>query len=46
MAKDLPQGTPLKSMLGIDIVIDKKLGEGGQGYVYKIDYAGQPKALN
>ena len=45
MAKDLPKGTRLKSMLGIDIVIDKKLGEGGQGYVYKIDYGGQPKAL-
>ena len=45
MAKDLPKGTRLKSMLEIDIVIDKKLGEGGQGYVYKIDYGGQPKAL-
>lgn len=45
MAKDLPKGTRLKSMLDFDIVIDKKLGEGGQGYVYKIDYDGQPKAL-
>lgn len=45
MAKDLEKGTVLKSMMGIDITIDKKLGEGGQGYVYKIDYAGQPKAV-
>lgn len=45
MAKDLDKGTKLRSLMDVDIVVDKKLGEGGQGYVYKIDYNGQPKAL-
>lgn len=45
MSADLAKGTRLKSLNGIDIVIDKKLGEGGQGYVYKVDYNGMPKAL-
>ena len=45
MAKDLEKGTKLRSMMDVNIVIDKKIGEGGQGYVYIIDYAGQPKAL-
>ncbi len=45
MVKDIPKGTRLKSSMGIEIVIDEKLGEGGQGQVYKILYGGQPKAL-
>lgn len=45
MAKDLAKGTKLKSLYKADIVVDKKLGEGGQGYVYKITYNGEPKAL-
>ena len=45
MAKDLPKGTKLKSRLGVDIVVEQKLGEGGQGYVYKVIYGGMPKAL-
>lgn len=45
MAKDLEKGTKLTSLYNADIIIDKKLGEGGQGYVYKVSYNGQPKAL-
>ena len=45
MTKGLERGTKLKTMLGADIVVENKLGEGGQGYVYKIIYNGQPKAL-
>lgn len=45
MAKDLPKGTELTSLYNAKIIIDSKLGEGGQGYVYKISYNGEPKAL-
>lgn len=45
MAKDLPKGARFKSLMNADIVIDKKLGEGGQGYVYRILYSGKPMAL-
>jgi hypothetical protein len=27
-------------------VVEEKLGEGGQGAVYRVDYNGKPKALN
>lgn len=45
MAKELKKGISFTSMLGVKITIDEKLGEGGQGYVYKVQYNGEPKAL-
>lgn len=38
-------GDKVISDMGIDIEIKKKLGSGGQGSVYEVEYAGKPKAL-
>ena len=41
----LPQGYTIKTKNLKTVVVDQKLGEGGQGTVYRADYDGQPKAL-
>ncbi|WP_295152108.1 serine/threonine-protein kinase [uncultured Ruminococcus sp.] len=41
----LKKGQSLRSMNGGTIVVETLLGEGGQGYVYKVDYNGKPMAL-
>ena len=41
----LTDGKMIKSQTGADIVVEKLLGEGGQGRVYKVTYNGVPKAL-
>ena len=40
-----PIGAVLQSVDGERIKILGKLGDGGQGVVYKVDYSGKPKAL-
>ena len=42
---DLPKGHKIKTKDFDIIVVGKKLGEGGQGAVYEVDYKGQKKAL-
>jgi DNA-binding helix-hairpin-helix protein with protein kinase domain len=42
---DLPQGYAIKTAGGKQISVGQKLGEGGQGAVYKVNYDGKPKAL-
>lgn len=42
---ELREGAILKSVNGATIRVEKLLGDGGQGYVYKVSYNGKPKAL-
>jgi DNA-binding helix-hairpin-helix protein with protein kinase domain len=42
---DLAKGFAIKTKAFKTVKVLEKLGEGGQGAVYKVDYAGQPKAL-
>jgi DNA-binding helix-hairpin-helix protein with protein kinase domain len=42
---DLAKGYSITTRDGKKVVVQSKLGEGGQGAVYKVDYAGKPKAL-
>lgn len=42
---ELKPGTILKSERGATIKVERLLGEGGQGRVYKVLYNGRPKAL-
>jgi len=42
---DLPKGKQIKTKDFKTIIVGEKLGEGGQGAVYKVDYNGAPKAL-
>ncbi|GHU03502.1 hypothetical protein FACS1894147_07540 [Spirochaetia bacterium] len=42
---DLAKGAVLKTCGGKTVKLKEKLGEGGQGAVYKVDYSGKPKAL-
>jgi len=42
---DLPKGYTIQTKNFIKISIGDKLGEGGQGAVYRVDYNGKPKAL-
>ena len=42
---DLPKGKTIKTKNFKTVIVDKKLGEGGQGAVYRVDYDGKPKAL-
>ncbi len=44
MAELMP-GSTLKTEHGATVVIERLLGEGGQGRVYKVKYNGRPKAL-
>jgi DNA-binding helix-hairpin-helix protein with protein kinase domain len=43
--KELKEGTVLKTRSGKTVKVNAKLGEGGQGVVYKVDYNGKPKAF-
>lgn len=45
MSEKLEKGVQIKTRLGVSLTIEEHLGEGGQGDVYKVDYAGEPKAL-
>lgn len=38
-------GTVLKTVNNATVKVEHELGEGGQGYVYKVMYNGRPKAL-
>ena len=38
-------GNTITTIMGAKVEILSKLGEGGQGIVYKVNYNGQPKAL-
>lgn len=42
---DLPKGYSIQTKNFKKVVVGEKLGEGGQGAVYKVDYDGSPKAL-
>jgi len=42
---DLAEGYKVKTTGFKNVVVGKKLGEGGQGAVYRVDYEGKPKAL-
>ena len=42
---DLPKGHKIKTTDFGNITVLRKLGEGGQGAVYEVDFNGQPKAL-
>jgi serine/threonine protein kinase len=42
---DLEKGFSIKTKNFKTITVGEKLGEGGQGAVYKVDYDGEPKAL-
>ncbi|MDR1362547.1 MAG: serine/threonine-protein kinase [Spirochaetaceae bacterium] len=42
---DLPKGFSIKTRNMAKVVVDQKLGEGGQGAVYQVDYNGASKAL-
>ncbi|MDR2660322.1 MAG: hypothetical protein LBC27_10120 [Spirochaetaceae bacterium] len=42
---DLPKGFSIKTKNMMKVIVEKKLGEGGQGAVYQVDYNGKQKAL-
>ncbi|GHU56265.1 hypothetical protein FACS189442_4700 [Spirochaetia bacterium] len=42
---DLSKGFTIATKNFKNITVESKLGEGGQGAVYRVDYDGQPKAL-
>jgi DNA-binding helix-hairpin-helix protein with protein kinase domain len=42
---ELPKGYTIKTKNFKTVVVDHKLGEGGQGAVYRVDYDGHAKAL-
>ncbi|MDR0496561.1 MAG: serine/threonine-protein kinase [Treponema sp.] len=42
---DLPKGYTIQTKSFKKIIVDRKLGEGGQGAVYQVEYDGQAKAL-
>ena len=42
---DLPKGYALQTKMFKKVTVVEKIGEGGQGAVYKVDYDGQLKAL-
>jgi serine/threonine protein kinase len=42
---DLENGFTIKTKGFGTVIVGQKLGEGGQGAVYRVDYNGQPKAL-
>ena len=42
---DLPKGYTIQTKDLKKVTVDQKLGEGGQGAVYRVDYDGKPKAL-
>lgn len=42
---DLPKGFTIQTKNFKKVVVDQKLGEGGQGAIYRVNYDGKPKAL-
>jgi predicted Ser/Thr protein kinase len=42
---DLPKEYTTQTKNFKKVIVDKKLGEGGQGAVYHVNYDGKPKAL-
>jgi serine/threonine protein kinase len=42
---ELPKGYSIQTKNFKKVVVGQKLGEGGQGAVYRVDYDGKPKAL-
>lgn len=44
MSRELPKGTMLPTMLKANVFTECLLGEGGQGYVYKVKYNGKDMA--
>ena len=42
---DLPKGYTIRTKNFRPVIVEQKLGEGGQGAVYRVDYNGQAKAL-
>ncbi|WP_461257085.1 protein kinase domain-containing protein [Treponema sp. R80B11-R83G3] len=42
---DLPKGFTIQTKNFKKVVVEQKLGEGGQGAVYHVNYGGNPKAL-
>ena len=42
---DLPKGKTIQTKNFSKVVVEDKLGEGGQGTVYRVNYDGKPKAL-
>jgi len=42
---DLPKGYSIQTKSFKKVVVDNKLGEGGQGAVYRVEYDGKAKAL-
>ena len=42
---DLPKGFTIQTKNFKKVVVEQKLGEGGQGAVYRVNYNGKPKAL-
>jgi serine/threonine protein kinase len=42
---DLPKGYSIQTKLFKTVMVGDKIGEGGQGAVYKVNYDGKPKAL-
>jgi len=42
---DLPKGYKIQTKNFKKVVVEEKLGEGGQGAVYRVNYDGKPKAL-
>ena len=42
---ELPKGYTIQTKDFKKVIVDQKLGEGGQGAVYRVDYNGQAKAL-
>ena len=42
---DLPKGFTIQTKNFKKVVVEQKLGEGGQGAVYRVNYDGKPKAL-
>lgn len=43
--KEFPKGQRIKTVSGGELEVVQKLGEGGQGIVYKVNYNGKPLAL-
>ncbi len=43
--KEFQQGQMIKTLSGDSLKVIQKLGEGGQGVVYKVEYKGKEKAL-
>ena len=43
--REFPKGQRIKTVSGGELEVIQKLGEGGQGVVYKVNYNGKPLAL-